>query len=126
MDWGLPSYSNNAADSICGYKMRNPLLVTKNRWVYIALCAFNFTFRFIWTLTVFGGVPGYGAGMFFFEVVEVVRRTVWAVFRIEWEVICKVWRIGQHENEELRPSLSDRDFESGSTMSEEEFSKSED
>lgn len=42
--------------------------------------------RFMWALSVFGGVPGRGLGMFFFEVVEILRRTVWAVFRIEWEV----------------------------------------
>ena len=28
--------------------------------------------------------------MLFFEAVEIVRRTVWAVFRIEWEVVAKV------------------------------------
>ncbi len=46
--------------------------------------------RFIWTISVFGGVPGHGAGMLFFELIEILRRTVWAVFRIEWEVIVKV------------------------------------
>ena len=28
--------------------------------------------------------------MLFFEVVEIFRRTVWAIFRIEWEVVTKV------------------------------------
>jgi hypothetical protein len=27
-----------------------------------------------------------GGAMFFFEVVEICRRTTWAIFRIEWEV----------------------------------------
>ena len=45
--------------------------------------------RFIWTLTFLGAVPGRGGGMFFLELAEVVRRTVWAVFRIEWEMVAK-------------------------------------
>ena len=28
--------------------------------------------------------------MFFLEAVEILRRTVWAIFRIEWEYIVKV------------------------------------
>ena len=28
--------------------------------------------------------------MFVFEVLEIARRTAWAVFRIEWEVIAKI------------------------------------
>ena len=40
---------------------------------------------------MFGGVAGRGAGMFFFEAVEILRRTVWAIFRIEWEVVVKVY-----------------------------------
>ena len=27
--------------------------------------------------------------MFFFEFIEIIRRHVWAVFRIEWEVVVK-------------------------------------
>ena len=35
--------------------------------------------------------------MFFFEVVELLRRTVWAMFRIEWEVIVKVHRAAAYD-----------------------------
>ena len=35
--------------------------------------------------------------MFFFEVVEIVRRTVWAIFRIEWEYIVKVLPASQSQ-----------------------------
>jgi len=66
------------------------LLVTPRKGVYLALCLGNLMLRFIWTISVFGGVPGHGAGMLFFELIEILRRTVWAVFRIEWEVIVKV------------------------------------
>ena len=32
--------------------------------------------------------------MFFFECIEILRRTVWAVFRIEWEVVVKLFHAG--------------------------------
>ena len=56
---------------------------------YYAIAVGDMALRFIWALSVFGGVPG-RAGMLFFEVVEIFRRTVWAIFRIEWEVVTKV------------------------------------
>lgn len=99
MDWGLPQRCNaakgDARPRLCGYTLREPLLVTRSKGVYFLLCAFNLTLRFAWTLSVFGRVPGRGVGMFFFEVIEILRRTVWAVFRIEWEVITKVHNSSQ-------------------------------
>jgi len=89
MDWGLLSADRKAP---FGYRMREPLLVTRNKWVYGLLCVFNFLLRFVWALSIFGGVAGRGGGMFFFEAVEILRRTVWAIFRIEWEVVVKVHR----------------------------------
>jgi len=50
--------------------------------------------------------------MFFFEVVELARRTVWAVFRIEWEVIVKVHLPSGQDLMPLRAEIS--------TLSEEE------
>ena len=36
--------------------------------------------------------------MLFFESVEILRRTVWAIFRIEWEVVAKVlYPSGQYQ-----------------------------
>jgi hypothetical protein len=50
---------------------------------------FNCALRFVWAASVFGHHPveQRGAGMFFFEVFEILRRVVWAVFRIENEYI---------------------------------------
>jgi len=70
--------------------LRSPVFITKSTAAHVGLCVFDLALRFVWALSVFGGVPGRGAGMFFFEVVEIVRRTVWAIFRIEWEVVSKV------------------------------------
>lgn len=43
---------------------------------------------------------GRGAGMFFFEVIEILRRTVWAIFRIEWEVSIGSLRVAPEHNTE--------------------------
>ena len=91
MDWGLFRPQGNGF-ACCGakpvnlFRLRDPLLITQNRAVYIGICVFDLALRFIWALSIFGGVPGRGLGMFFFEIVELLRRTVWAIFRIEWEV----------------------------------------
>jgi len=78
----------------------------------VGICAGDLVLRFIWALSIFGGVPGRGFGMFFFEVVELARRTVWAVFRIEWEVIVKVHLPSGQDLMPLRAEIS--------TLSEEE------
>jgi hypothetical protein len=57
--------------------------VSKRQWAYYLLALFNLCLRFIWTLSIFGHLPGRGGGMFFIEVAEIARRTAWAIFRIE-------------------------------------------
>ena len=87
MDWGL---LRRDARAPFGWSMREPLLITKKKWVYFVLCAFNLSLRFVWALSLFGIATSPGGGMFFLESVEIVRRTVWAIFRIEWEVVVKI------------------------------------
>ena len=41
--------------------------------------------------------------MLFFEMAEILRRTVWAVFRIEWECVVKVHRLS-HDTRALMES----------------------
>ena len=98
MDWGLFQQVglarrpfSGSGYACCGQKpvlcaLRDPILILQSTAAHVGLCLFDLGLRFVWALSVFGGVPGRGAGMFFFEVVEILRRTVWAVFRIEWEV----------------------------------------
>eukprot|EP00965_Chrysotila_dentata_P115163 3807359-Pleurochrysis_carterae.AAC.1 len=113
MDWGLPQRAKSErARGICGYTLREPLLVTRSPAAYGLLCVVNLLLRFAWTLSIFAGVKGYGAGMFFFEVIEVFRRTVWAVFRIEWEVIVKVYSTAQ-ETKHLTSGDSEASEEQG-------------
>lgn len=107
MDWGL---FVRDARSATGWRLREPLLITQRKWVHYLLCVFNLLLRFIWALAIFAAVPGRGLGMFFFETVEIVRRTFWAIFRIEWEVVCKVHYSDRaaRELEVVRPLRSER------------------
>jgi len=94
MDWGLPKCADGLGSrhgSQCKSGFRETRLVFGSKAPYFLLCAFNFSLRFVWTVSVFGGLPGRGYGMFVFEVLEIARRTAWAVFRIEWEVVVKVY-----------------------------------
>ena len=123
MDWGLFRQANlggkspeERGTSFCGSKpavcrLREPLLVTRSATAHVALCIGDLLLRFVWALSVFGGVPSRGLGMFFFECVEIVRRTVWAIFRIEWEVVSKlIYPAGTYESVGLH-SLDPRDSE---------------
>ena len=87
MDWGLLRRNPRAR---FGWSLRNELLIAPSPIMYLTLCIFNFALRFVWALTLFGVASSPGGGMFFLEAVEILRRTVWAIFRIEWEYIVKV------------------------------------
>ena len=115
MDWGLFVADRTAT---CGYRLREPLLVTRKRWVYALICVFNFGLRFIWALSVFNVVPGRGRGMFLLESVEILRRTVWAIFRIEWEVVVKVYNASYVTLPLNSPVSGDLDSDSRSSTDE--------
>ena len=72
--------------------MASPVAPPTSHHLATPRSAHHTTPSFVWALSIFGGVQGRGGGMFFFEAVEIVRRTVWAIFRIEWEVVVKVHR----------------------------------
>lgn len=99
MDWGIFVKSDRFYDFS---KMRASLVYSAQSapTAHAALILFDLALRFIWTLAVFGDAPTRGAGMLCFELVEVLRRTVWALFRIEWEVIDK-----NHPLQEEQPLL---------------------
>lgn len=119
MDWGLPQnigeVSGPAARSspaFFKFTLRDKQLVSRRKLTYVLLCIFNFVLRFLWTLSAFGRVSSHGAGMFFFEFMEILRRTVWAVFRIEWEVIVKDRRflsVSSSDSKRHSPEASDAD-----------------
>ena len=57
---------------------------------YAALLSFNLATRFAWAATVFSKTNNtLPRTMFLLEAIEVLRRTVWAIFRIEHEYISR-------------------------------------
>ena len=110
MDWGL--FKKRRGGLLCGIfevdQMREPksLVFSKrsDMFIYAAyagLVLFNFSLRFAWALAVFGHVSTRGMGMLSFEIAELMRRTVWALFRIEWEYHEKGWPLDtDSDNEE--------------------------
>jgi hypothetical protein len=88
MDWGMLQWEKERGCWRLG--MREQTVISPRKSIYAGLALFNFALRFLWAMAVFGTMPTRGHGMFFFEVLEIVRRTVWAVFRIEWEWVNKV------------------------------------
>jgi len=106
MDWGL--FKKRRGALLCGLfepdQMREPksLVFSKkpDSFVYLAygaLVLFNFSLRFAWALAVFGHVSTRGLGMLNFELAELARRTVWALFRIEWEYHERKWPLDGDE-----------------------------
>jgi hypothetical protein len=81
MDWGLVTYSGGE------WVVRDNLLYHKRRW-YITAIVLNFFLRWSWTITLTPFdwdtqyetllIPLLGVG-------ELLRRTLWGCFRVEWE-----------------------------------------
>jgi len=88
VDWAL--YRKKQNGLLCGlFETRFRSSLVPSLFAPGLLIAFDFCLRFVWALAVFGDFSTRGAGLFFFELAEILRRTVWALFRIEWELIDK-------------------------------------
>lgn len=121
MDWGL--FRKRRGGLLCGVfecdTMRDPkTLVFAKRddafvcLAYGSLVLFNFALRFAWALAVFGHVSTRGMGMLSFEVAELLRRTVWALFRVEWEYHEEGWPLDtDSDNEETEKLVEMVDVE---------------
>mmetsp|Transcript_698 Transcript_698/g.1716 ORF Transcript_698/g.1716 Transcript_698/m.1716 type:complete len:505 (-) Transcript_698:93-1607(-) len=92
MDWGLLKVGTTEGGGL-GLSVRRRRLVAGGRlWVYYAAAATNFVLRFVWTLSL---LPERGNDFIMPELqlylspviaaAEILRRTLWAVFRLEWE-----------------------------------------
>jgi len=98
MDWGLLTP-----------KRRHLVLADRSNLSlalgYVALLAFNLATRFAWAVAVFTRTRGKidaSFQMFVLEVVEVLRRTVWAIFRVEHEYLNLPARIGTKQRASSR------------------------
>ncbi|KAJ8604121.1 hypothetical protein CTAYLR_001796 [Chrysophaeum taylorii] len=131
MDWGV--FDRKKGGALCGAfdpsKTRDSLVFSRAATVnaYALLILFDFALRFVWTLAVFGNAPTRGAGMFAFELVELLRRTVWALFRIEWEYVVHDHPIARQveriDDEEDKGDDDDDDDDDTKALLEEEIAK---
>lgn len=82
MDWGLLSFSR---DGKCSSRQRffYPTIT------YLLVSGTNLVLRFAWAANKFEAFAGLDAStlVLCLELVEVVRRSVWNMYRIEWEII---------------------------------------
>ena len=84
MDWGL----GHIGARHCGLR---PALLFGTSWQYYAAIAADFFLRTVWVLKYveFDHQISYDRFMLLIEVLEVLRRSMWIVFRIEWECLNK-------------------------------------
>lgn len=87
MDWGLISICRNGDGSFISFRQRF-LLPT---FLYIPASVINLILRFSWTANRVLSLKYLHAShlILLVEVAEVVRRALWNIFRIEWEIILK-------------------------------------
>lgn len=111
MDWGLLTPRRPAI--ILGSFSRFTAICC-----YLLLLAFNLTMRFAWAIAVFSQTSTLEYGMFVLEAVEVLRRTVWAIFRIEWEYISKKHHVQQKAVQLSSKITNDSDDLSGNSDTE--------
>lgn len=82
MDWGLLSFSREGK---CSARQRYfyPMIT------YLLVSAINLVLRFAWTANQFEAFAGVDAStlVLVLELVEVFRRSVWNMYRIEWEIL---------------------------------------
>jgi glycerol-3-phosphate acyltransferase PlsY len=82
MDWGL----GQAGGLYWGLR---PTLLFGTAWQYYLAIVADFFLRIVWVLKYveFDHMISYDRFMLLIEVLEVVRRSMWAIFRIEWECL---------------------------------------
>ena len=85
MDWGL---IRSRADG--KYLLRDNIIYEKEAY-YIAM-VINFCLRYVWVMSFVTLVTDKQFGRFhlfqwFLMFAEIIRRTLWSLFRIEWELI---------------------------------------
>lgn len=85
MDWGLGRYRD-----IRYLGLRQSLLFDRASLYYLAI-VMDLVLRLLWVLKYrgYGEKLSYDTFMMVVEVLEVVRRSMWSVFRIEWECLSR-------------------------------------
>lgn len=91
-DWGLHFLDSNVwlvKDGSYKTPLRSVLLYRQPRKYYAAIFV-DFILRFTWSLKLSSHLHTYielESGVFALEILEIMRRYLWCLFRLEWEVI---------------------------------------
>ncbi|TIB69664.1 hypothetical protein E3P77_00331 [Wallemia ichthyophaga] len=90
-DWGLNFLDRDVwlDDGVEKTPLRQTLLYRQPGKYYAAILA-DFFLRFTWSLKLSSHLHAYvqlESGVFAFEILEILRRYLWCLFRLEWEVI---------------------------------------
>jgi len=100
MDWGLLDKSDITGNFIWSYQLRAKRLY-KSKSVYIGICIINILLRFCWTLNFIPSRYLASNGMLIdtfsadfqcfvnpaLASAEILRRSLWGLLRLEWEVV---------------------------------------
>ncbi len=106
MDWGAISYSRPLGSFI--FRRRN-YLPSALLWLAVPV---NLMLRFSWAANRFSWFKDLHPSHFvlLIEVAEVIRRTIWNFFRVEWEVIVVQERLAQNKDVEERAPLVEKEL----------------
>ncbi|CAN0254222.1 unnamed protein product [Laminaria digitata] len=82
MDWGLGQTGSKR------WGLRNTLLIShEDPWPYYVAVVMDFVLRLAWVARFLEGRLPFTDMVLTLELVEVLRRSMWNVFRLEWECI---------------------------------------
>ena len=102
----VPPHTNPSGGPVAGTHRRN--LSTLERmlrptpsllfpvWMYQLAILLDLLLRFLWSLKLSSHLHHlveWQGGMFTMELLEIVRRSVWVLFRVEWEVVRRRERV---------------------------------
>jgi hypothetical protein len=90
MDWGLLQFSMSQRGRVCA--CLRPRSIFFYPWpAYVFAVVINLVLRFAWLSNHVEALRGMHATqlVLLIEIAEVVRRAIWNVFRVEWELISK-------------------------------------
>merc|ERR1711988_1191837 len=94
MDWGLISFNIRP-------RLFYPI------YYHLVAAIINLILRFSWMITMYEAARAMNPGslVLLIEAVEIIRRFIWNIFRVEWEIINKA-DVDKVEKEVITPILN--------------------
>lgn len=104
MDWGLISFNIRPSSKALFYfrpRLFYPI------YYHLVAAIINLILRFSWMITMYEAARAMNPGslVLLIEAVEIIRRFIWNIFRVEWEIINKA-DVDKVEKEVITPILN--------------------